>query len=376
MNRRHSFAAAFVISVLCLPQLSTSEEKMSPKTWSRKKAWQWYDARPWINGCNYLPSYAGNSTEFWQGDTFDPRIIDKELALAAGVGYNSVRVLMQYLVWENNPEGYKKRFSTFLEIADKHGISVMPQFFDDCAFGLQPDKWKRKNPYIGRQDAPIPGGFFPNWAPSPGHSRVTDESAWPRLKKYMLDFMTTFKDDKRVLAWDLYNEPTNGGLGNKSVPLLKAVFRWVREVEVSQPITSGVWNGNNAINSIMLDNSDIITFHQYPAPDPNRLKETGRPVICTEWMIRIRGTRINKDIFARTLPVLKEKKIGSYSWGLVNGRSQAQFQWGSEPGTPEPEVWFTDIFRDVRGTPYDPKEIEAIRKISGEQGQGEQERIP
>jgi len=108
---------------------------------------------------------------------------------------------------------------------DKHGISVMPQFFDDCAFGLQPDKWKRKNPYIGKQDDPIPGGFFPNWSPSPGHSRVTDESAWPRLKKYMLDFMTTFKDDKRVLAWDLYNEPTNGGLGNKSVPLLKAVFR-------------------------------------------------------------------------------------------------------------------------------------------------------
>ncbi len=115
----------------------------------------------------------------------------------------------------------------------------------------------------------------------------------------------------------------------------------------------------------MLKNSDIVTFHQYPAPDPNRFKETGRPVICTEWMIRIRGSQVYKDIFATTLPILKEKKMGSYSWGLVNGRSQAHFQWGSKPGTPEPRVWFTDIFHDVQGTPYDPKELEALRKVSG-----------
>ena len=177
--------------------------------------------------------------------------------------------------------------------------------------------------------------------------------------------MEAHKDDKRILAWDLYNEPTNGGMGNKSLPLLKAVFQWAREIEVRQPITSAPWNRNEVLSSIMLENSDIITFHQYPVPDPGRFKETGRPVICTEWMIRIRGSRVHENIFANTLPVLKEKRVGSYSWGLVNGRSQAQFQWGAKPGTPEPKVWFTDIFRDLKGTPYDPKEIEAIRKVSG-----------
>ena len=74
------------------------------KPWSKERAWEWYNARPWINGCNYLPSYAGNSTEFWQDDTFNPALIDKELTLAESLGYNSVRILMQYLVWENHPD--------------------------------------------------------------------------------------------------------------------------------------------------------------------------------------------------------------------------------------------------------------------------------
>lgn len=220
MNRKHYLAVALIASVSCLFGLSIAEEKAEEKTvdkrWSKEKAWKWHNERPWINGCNYLPSYASNSVEFWQADTFDPKTIDKELALAEGVGYNSIHILMQFLVWENNPEAYKKRFTQFLEIADKHGLTVMPQFFDNCAFGRQADPWKRKNPYLGKQDDPIQGVFFYNWSPSPGHSRVLDKSAWPRLRKYVLDFLGTFKDDKRVIAWDLYNEPTNGGIGDNN----------------------------------------------------------------------------------------------------------------------------------------------------------------
>jgi len=184
-----------------LPAPAADELAPNPATakpWSKERAWEWYNARPWINGCNYLPSYAGNSTEFWQDDTFNPAIIDKELTLAQSLGYNSVRILMQYLVWENRPESYKRHFSDFLEIAAKHGLTVMPQFFDDCAFGLQPDVWKRNNPYIGKQDDPIPGVFFPNWSPSPGHGRVRDRSAWPRLKAYGQDFLKTYGNDPRV----------------------------------------------------------------------------------------------------------------------------------------------------------------------------------
>jgi hypothetical protein len=333
------------------------------KQWTKERAWEWYRAQPWINGVNYLPGYAGNSTEFWQDDSFNAETIDKELALAEGLGLNSVRILMQYLVWENNPDSYKKHFTKFLELAAKHKISVMPQFFDDCAFGLQPDPWKRRNPYIGKQDDPIPGVFFPNWAPSPGHSRVIDRSAWPRLKAYVQDFLRTYRNDKRVLVWDLYNEPMNGGMRTNSLPLVQAVFDWAREIDPSQPLTMGSW-GPGELVPLALNNSDVITFHQYPAPDINRFKESGRPVVCTEWMIRFQGTNVYPGVIEKTLPRLKEARMGSYSWGLVNGRSQAQFEWGSKRGTPEPKIWFTDLFRDINGTPYDPKEIEAIKAVT------------
>ena len=351
----------FIAFLICYGLSAQNGEGVTDKRWSKERAWNWYNSRPWINGCNYLPGYAGNSTEFWQDDTFNPELIDRELALAEMVGYNSVRVLMQYLVWENNPGSYKKHFGQFLEIAARHGISVMPQFFDDCAFGKQPDLWKRHNPYLGKQDDPIPGVFFPNWAPSPGHSRVTDRSAWPRLKAYVQDFLKTYKNDRRILMWDMYNEPMNGGLGANSLPLVQAVFEWAREIDPSQPLTVGVW-GPEELVPVALYNSDIITFHQYPEPDTNRFKETGRPVVCTEWMIRFLGAKVYKHVIANTLPRLKQARMGSYSWGLVKGRSQAQFEWESKPGTPEPAIPFTDIFKDINGTPYYPEEIKNNQK--------------
>jgi hypothetical protein len=81
-------------------------------------------------------------------------------------------------------------------------------------------------------------------------------------------------------------------------------------------------------------------------------------------MIRFRGNDVYRDIFARTLPELKRARMGSYSWGLVNGRSQAQYEWESKAGSPEPKVWFTDLFRDAQGTPFDAQEIEAIKAVS------------
>ncbi|HPO15132.1 MAG TPA: hypothetical protein PLI09_16940 [Candidatus Hydrogenedentes bacterium] len=36
-----------------------------------------------------------------------------------------------------------------------------------------------------------------------------------------------FANDHRVAFWNLYNEPGNSGMGNKSLPLMEAAFAWV-----------------------------------------------------------------------------------------------------------------------------------------------------
>ena len=64
----------------------------------------------------------------------------------------------------------------------------------------------------------------------------------------------------------MYNEIGNSGHLSKSLPLAKKAFQWARQVNPSQPLTSGKWNYGadyNQINDFILNESDIITFHAY-----------------------------------------------------------------------------------------------------------------
>jgi hypothetical protein len=155
------------LSLICIGVLSAAAGDGVQQRWSEEKAWAWYKAQPWIVGCNFLPSTAVNDVEMWQAETFDPKTIDRELGMAEDLGLNSVRVFLNYVVWEADPDGLKKRFEQFLKIADKHGISVTPIFFDDCNFA-------GKEPKVGKQDDPVPGLCNRGWVPSPGKSRVLD----------------------------------------------------------------------------------------------------------------------------------------------------------------------------------------------------------
>ena len=133
----------------------------------KRMCWRWYEQVGPIVGCNFLPSTAINSTEMWQADSFDPDTIDRELGWARQAGYNSIRVFLQYIVWKDDPEGLKQRIDQFLAIAAGHGISVMLVPFCDCRFS-------GKEPYLGKQDDPVPGKPNGGWVPSPGL-----EAAWP-----------------------------------------------------------------------------------------------------------------------------------------------------------------------------------------------------
>ena len=82
-------------------------------------------------------------------------------------------------------------------------------------------------------------------------------------------------------------------------------------------------------------------------------------MFCTEYMARSRGS-----LFQTHLPYFKKEKIACYNWGFVNGRSQTQYPWGSQPGAPEPELWFHDIFRGD-GSPYLKEEVDFIKHMTG-----------
>ena len=231
----------------------------------------------------------------------------------------------------------------------------MPTFFDDCVFGLEHD------PKVGRQPEPLTDWYAWAWSPSPGHSLVVDSTTYPRIEKYVKAVMNRFKDDQRIFIWDLYNEPTNGGLGTASLPLLKKVISWAREVNPSQPVTIGVWNSNQKLNKIAIEGSDIISFHNYGTKQQlqkniDELKKHSRPLINTEWMNRPAGSTIDSN-----LHLFFEDKIGCMLWGLVNGKTQTHLPWGHRPGDPVQALWQHDLYKTDQ-TPYDKKELDLLKK--------------
>ena len=327
--------------------------------WSEEKANEWYEQQSWPVGFNYIPANAISYTEMWMPYNFNPELINAELVLAESVGFNCLRITLPFVVWEHDPKSFKMLLNDFLEICDKHGIKVMPSLFDDCTFGADP---KLENPWYGKQPDILKGWYANGWTPSPGHDMVRDPKTWLRLERYVKDIIATFKNDPRIWVWDLYNEPTNGGLGNVSLPLATEVFTWAREIAPSQPLTIGQWNDNNELNEIIYKNSDIITFHDYGdsrhlADHILSLKKYGRPIINTEWLNRVSGS-----IISTCLPVFQKENVGCMLWGLVNGKTQTHLHWGWRPGDGEPEVWQHDLFYNDH-TIYDEKEITLLRKF-------------
>jgi len=328
---------------------------MSLGQWPLEKANVWYQEQPWLVGCNFIPSTAINQLEMWQWQTFDVDTIDVELSWAANLGFNSARVYLHDLIYEAGAAGLKTRMRSFLNIATSYGIRPIFVLFDDC--------WNQ-NPKLGMQPDPIPGVHNSGWVQSPGASKVTVPSTWNVLQDYVEDLLSSFGQDERILMWDLYNEPGNNNLGMQSLPLLQAVFRWAQAVRPLQPLTVGLWADLPELNQFQLSASDVITFHNYEdAASLEKqivyLKTSGRPVICTEYMARTRCSQ-----FETHLPVFKRLGVGCYNWGLVSGKTNTIFPWGSPKRAPEPEVWFHDIFRRD-GTPFDPREVEFIRAITG-----------
>lgn len=344
--------------------------------WSPDRANRWYQAQGWLVGANYIPSNAINQLEMFQADTFDPRRIDAELGWARYYGHNTARVFLHDQLWAQDQRGFQTRLAQFVGIAARHRIKPLFVFFDSC--------WDPA-PRAGRQRAPRPGVHNSGWVQSPGAERLGDARYTGVMHDYVTSVLTQFRNDDRILGWDLWNEPDNPARQYRSsersdkeqlvANLLPQVFRWARSVNPSQPLTSGVWRGDwgepqgrSAISDIQLANADVVTFHSYAEPAGfesriNELAPLGRPIICTEYMARTRGSTVEA-----ILPVAKRHNVGAINWGLVAGKTQTYFPWESwdHPYTSIPKVWFHDLLRPD-GRPFQDSEVQTTRKLAGSQ---------
>jgi len=285
--------------------------------WSRERAQAWDAARGWRVGCNFAPSCASNQLEMWQPETFDPVTLEREVVLAAQLGFTSLRVFLHDLAWRQDPAGFLDRIEVLLRIAEANAVGVLLVLFDGV--------WN-PHPEPGPQPDPRPRVHNSRWLQSPGARVLADPARQDELEPYVKAVLERFREDARIDGWDLFNEPDNpnpayrdseiADKAARAYELLEKAFTWARAVDPSQPLTTGVWVGDwtdpdalSEVARLSLDSSDVISFHCYGDlaelyARVSSLRRYGRPIWCTEFMARTLGSCFDPHCGTciRTLP--------------------------------------------------------------------------
>ena len=356
---------------------------MEDRRWSPETAWEWYNARPWIRGCNFMSSDCVNRIDQWQALGFEEKLAtaEKELELASKTGFNAVRLILEYIVWKEEHDGFMARFDRYLDACYKFGIRAMIVFGNDC---MLPKEDPNAHLHCGPQhyDWGYHGGRrisqHSTIHTEPGYSLLDEPEEAPHIYEFVREIIEKYKNDDRILIWDLYNEPGNGRRDPVTLPHVKKFFEIAREVDPMQPLTSAVWRMKTDPDAVLpeaeqyvLDHSDIVSYHSYASYDENimllqKLKKLGRPILNTEWLARTQHNTI-QELF----PLFYLEKVGCFNWGFVAGLYQTYEPWNTVWETYENggardvdfRLWFHDLYRPSLH-PYDPHEIEIIRKYT------------
>lgn len=357
--------------------------------WTKERAWDWYRAQPWIRGCNYMPASCANRVDQWQDLGSEARFaeMERELALAESIGFNTLRILVElqgFGVWLADPDGFMARFEKCLDIMDRHGMRAIVVLGNDC---MRPKRiWTLPTPGEQPWDLGYHGarkqsqhGSFPD---EMGYSQVDDPVLREKFFTLCANLLTKYRTDRRILFWNLWNEPGNTRRWTASVEPMAALFDLAWAIDPVQPLAADLWEtdygtdpaGRNKAQHLAGERSDIISYHCYGDYEKQvltirRLKRHfGRPMVNTEWLARIK----HNDVFS-SYPLYYLEGIGCTCWGFVAGKYQTYEPWESmwkqlDDDTPESRTWdmtkwFHDLYRPSL-RPYDPKEIDLIKRFN------------
>ena len=356
--------------------------------WSAADAQRWYDARDWITGFNFIPSGAMHG-DLWllqeHGHEAAIRDAARELALAATLGFNSIRFYLPFEVWWHQREAFFRHLDELLALLDTHGMTLMPVLFNDCSV----PRSKYEPPVLGPQPEPVPG-YFGGSTVTPfdddvqdggtvGYVLTDEPELEPLFRQYVRELAERYGGDERVLLWNVWNEIGNSSRGAMSVPMMEKTFHWLREAEVTQPLTAEVWGGgaSHAYEWLLnptwipgpemraVELSDVVSFHYYGDYTHAKqligmLRQFERPLFNTEWM-----HRPYRSLIETHLPLWKKERIASYFFGFVNGKAQLDVVWEFIKDLPgiDPRLWMHDIFHGDF-TPYDRDEIAVIKECN------------
>ncbi len=343
--------------------------------WSVERAWEWYNARPWIRGCNFMPSDCANRIDMWQAYGFEEHFAtaEREIALAESIGYNSMRIILELEVWLAEHDSFMEHLERYLDLFDRHGMTAMLVLANDCS--VPRSFWKPAVMGEQRYDKGYHGGkrISPHGALGELSYHILHE---PGMDEQYYDFVreiiTVYRADARVLVWNIFNEPGNNR-GDLSLPYMERMFEIAREIDPIQPLCADCfcdfYSAGSIIGERACELSDIISYHNYNHLEDNiavleRMRLENRPMLNTEWL-----HRIQKNVVEEMYPLMYVEKIAAYNWGFVAGKYQTYEPWNGvwekvDAGADlDVTKWQHDLFRPS-GRPYDPREIALIKSYN------------
>ena len=346
--------------------------------WPEARAAEWYRAQPWLVGCNFTPANAINQLEMWQADTFDPARIDRELGWAEGLGFNTMRVFLHDLLWEQDADGFLKRIDQFLAIADKHKIGRC----SCCSTGAGtriPKLGQAARAEAGRAQLRLgaeprrraalagPVAARRGW-------RTTSRASSARFERSTACSPGTSGTSRTT--------PTAAATGT-SEPGQQAAARAGAAAEglrLGASRQADAAADERRLARRLVDRREDVGHGSGPAREVRRdqLPQLRRGAGAREADRLADGATAGRSSAPSTWPAapaarstrscryLKKQRIAAYNWGFVAGKTQTRSTVGlvaEAVHRREPEVWFHDIFRGD-GTPYRADEIDLLKKMT------------
>ena len=183
--------------------------------------------------------------------------MSRELPLIREVlGFSALRVWVHSMLHADNATALKAHMDDFMSLADQSGMGIGWVFFDDC--------WNRAGADLARPCVPRKGVHNGCWMASP---QDVERTSIGRFEPYVRDLVSTFRADRRVLWWEIYNEPQLSN--NFSAALRTAAYGWAKAESPTQPVAS-CWDDSA--------DTDLVDSHQYNMPWGKRNKVFRNPV--------------------------------------------------------------------------------------------------
>jgi hypothetical protein len=295
-------------------------------------------------GSNYTPAYASSPIQFWHD--FRPDVVKQELEAAnQNLGYTMLRVYVNTTNYFAEKDVLFKNMETFIDIADKTGIQPGFVFFsgDHRAEGAV----HLEGPYQPRE-----GHHNGRWPSCPQEHEWDKDNPddFSKFKPYIQDIIGKYKTDKRVLFWEIHNEPAHDN--QRRDKLKRAGYAWAKELKPIQPVMNcefkGGWGDSEA--------TDIVSAHMYNCvwgiwdtfSDVGLKEGNFKGTMFTEAGARWKATRRNHAGPTDVMYWLDEhrrKKNKSIPgvmlcWELNVGNSNCRWHWvdnGHQKGKPDPE---------------------------------------